>query len=340
MNFLDKLQKVKDHLSDWHKKWGNDFDYLICDFSTENEATGEIINTYITSTEHRDILRYLALRGNIKITDENANTAHITILQKPEPILKLKTLELIARDISDFDSAYYLIKFLKDCGVNDKLIVYPNTKWRMIYAIFEELATSKNPKDHKTLFTIIEEACHPLMHDGNVESANKTTERFNSLLKYDSAQIDTDTGSFIWIIKSDEFGGGYMLMDKNGDEYHENMSPVIAPKEIDKDIITIKLTDGTLSINKYTGLISLNNVEKTLNQSSQEFKTILKLATNKNYQATFGELLGTNASKSGKRNLSFTIRNIKKALGILPRKKSKNKDVIKNIKRIGYKLLP
>ena len=338
MNFIDKLQIVKNHLTDWHKEWGNDFNYLICNFSTENEETGKIINTYINNTEHRDILHYLASRGNIKIVDEDANTAHITILQKPEPIIKLKTLELIAKEIGELDNAYNLIKFLKDCGVNNNLIVYPSTKWRMIYAIFEELTTSKNPEDHKTLLKIIEEACHPLMHNGNTEAANKTTERFNSLLKYDNAQI-TNTGSFIWIIKSDKFSGGYMLIDKNDDEYHENESPTITPEKINKDIITIKLTNGTLVINKHTGLVALNNVKKTLNPSGQEFKVILKLATNKNYQATFNELLGTNVSKPAKRNLTFTVRNIKKALEILPRKNSKNKDCIKNIRGYGYKLI-
>ena len=106
------------------------------------------------------------------------------------------------------------------------------------------------------------------------------------------------------------------------------------------DLITVQIGDHTLSIDKVTATVHLNSVEAILNPKSQEFETLLKLATVKNHQITYADLLGDSASKTTKRNLTFVIRNIKEALAILPAKKAKNKDIIKNIKGVGYKLAP
>jgi hypothetical protein len=119
----------------------------------------------------------------------------------------------------------------------------------------------------------------------------------------------------------------------------QNLSTQKNTKEIDSDLISIQLKTGTLTINKNTGFISLNKAKDELNPESQELKTIVILATNKNYQATYAELLNNNVSKTTKRNLAFRIRNIKKSLGILPIKNSKNKDIFKNNKLYGYKLI-
>lgn len=100
-------------------------------------------------------------------------------------IIKPKTLELISKDIGEFDTGTNLVEFLGNCGVDSELILYPNTKWRMIYAIFRTLATSPKPEDQKILFKIIEEAVHPLMHNGDEEIANKYVDKFNRLLGYD-----------------------------------------------------------------------------------------------------------------------------------------------------------
>jgi len=105
------------------------------------------------------------------------------------------------------------------------------------------------------------------------------------------------------------------------------------------DLITLKLGTNTLLINKQTGMIRMNNVESMLNPKSQEFDVISKLATAKNNQVTYASILGESLSKTSKRNLTFVIRNLKEALCILPAKKAKNKDIIKNIKGLGYKLI-
>ncbi len=108
----------------------------------------------------------------------------------------------------------------------------------------------------------------------------------------------------------------------------------------DTDLISITIGTNTLSIDKVTAAIRLNTVEAILNPKSQEFATLLKLATTKNHQITYADILGESVSKTTKRNLTFVIRNIKEVLGILPAKKAKNKDIIKNIKGVGYKLAP
>lgn len=110
-------------------------------------------------------------------------------------------------------------------------------------------------------------------------------------------------------------------------------------EEANPDILSIQLKSGSLAINKSTGFVRLNNFEGSINPQSQEFKVLFKLMSNRNYQATYKDLLGENVSKVNKRNLSFVIRNIKENLGILPAKKARNKDIIKNIKSYGYKLI-
>jgi flagellar biosynthesis regulator FlaF len=108
----------------------------------------------------------------------------------------------------------------------------------------------------------------------------------------------------------------------------------------DNDVIAIEIGTNTLSIDKVTATVRLNTIQAIFNPKSQEFETLLKLVTTKNHQVTYADILGESASKTTKRNLTFVIRNIKEALGILPAKKARNKDIIKNIKGVGYKLSP
>jgi hypothetical protein len=106
------------------------------------------------------------------------------------------------------------------------------------------------------------------------------------------------------------------------------------------DVVTIEIGSNTLSIDKVTATVRLNTVQAIFNPKSQEFAALLKLATAKGNQISYADILGDSISKTTKRNLTFVIRNIKEALGILPAKKAKNKDIIKNIKGVGYKLAP
>jgi len=124
----------------------------------------------------------------------------------------------------------------------------------------------------------------------------------------------------------------FWVISTFGNYVHENKA--------DGDVVTVEIGTDTLSINIHTGTVRLNNVEASLNPKSQEFETILKLAKAKNHQITYVDILGESVSKTTKRNLTFVIRNLKEALKILPAKTAKNKDIIKNIKGVGYKLSP
>jgi hypothetical protein len=120
---------------------------------------------------------------------------------------------------------------------------------------------------------------------------------------------------------------------KNVDEGREHNDFTSAPPKPDTDAVEVKLADGgLLALNKLTGSVRLNTVSSQLNPESQEYRFLLKLMTAKNYQAVYKDLL-VDQSKTSRRNLSFVVRNLKTGLGILP------KDVIKNIKSYGYKLI-
>lgn len=143
----------------------------------------------------------------------------------------------------------------------------------------------------------------------------------------------------------DELDRGFLFKITVGDFFKKNnklekgaISEIIPVKLIESDTLRVKLENFLLTLNKNTGSICLNNFKGSLNPASQEFEILLKLMTGKDYQATYQNLLGESVSKLNKRNLSFTIRNLKKALGILPAKKAKNKNCIKNIKLYGYRL--
>lgn len=106
-----------------------------------------------------------------------------------------------------------------------------------------------------------------------------------------------------------------------------------------KQRIEIVVYGGTLIVDESTGFVKLNKVGDTLNLAGKEFKAILTLAKNDGHQATYTELIEGEDTKTQRRNLGFSIRNLKETLGILPKNESKNKDIIKNIKKYGYKLI-
>ena len=105
-------------------------------------------------------------------------------------IIHPKTLELIARDMAGRHSGTELIAFLRDIGIPNKLIVYPETKWRMLHSVFRVLATSFNERANRMLYKIIEGAVHPLFFNGDEETAKQTEEKYNGWLKYNRIAID------------------------------------------------------------------------------------------------------------------------------------------------------
>jgi len=183
MEFLSRLEKVKEHLGWWQEHHGDTFNFVVNEFATENEETGEC-KVYISKKEVWEILNYLATAGYLEIIDPTG--PQIKILPKKEPTIRLKSLELMAKDIGELDTGPRLVDLLIDCKVDRRLIVYPNTKWRMIYAVLTELSLSRKKEDEETLFKIIVEATHPLMHEGDEKTAKLCEDKFNNILKYDS----------------------------------------------------------------------------------------------------------------------------------------------------------
>lgn len=103
-------------------------------------------------------------------------------------ILNLATLERIARWIWDSGNADSIIKTLKFCDVPDYLIIYPNTKWRMVDDLFRVLATSIYEDGHKLLFTIIETFLNPIQF-GSIEAGIETQKYYSEYLAYDGYEI-------------------------------------------------------------------------------------------------------------------------------------------------------
>ena len=99
-------------------------------------------------------------------------------------IIKALALERIARDMGDSDTATGLIDLLNECEVPKHLIIYPNTKWRMINDIFRVLATSTEPSDHTLLFAIMEEHYHPIRYNGDTRAAQEKRDWISSLIRF------------------------------------------------------------------------------------------------------------------------------------------------------------
>lgn len=150
-------------------------------------GTGDIFYLIINQSKFNELYHIYESGGSYQ---ENKKEKPTLVTSKNQPVIKSKTLELIAQDIGNLDTGTNLINFLTNCGVDKNLIEYPQTKWRMVNTVLQTLATSKNPKDFRVLYKIIEEACHPLTHEGNEVKAKEITNKFNNLLKYDDIYLE------------------------------------------------------------------------------------------------------------------------------------------------------
>lgn len=144
-----------------------------------------------------------------------------------QPIIKAKSLELIAKEIGDIDSGSNLVEFLTNCGIKREFIEYPNTKWRMVYAVLLTLASSQDKEDRRALFKIIEGACHPLMYNGDKDLAKKTAEKFNSFLEYDDFWI---TNGVLWKVEGEDLSGNVFIYDKDGNQFEPHCYLIFSEK--------------------------------------------------------------------------------------------------------------
>ena len=196
MNYLEKIKKVRDDIQSSQKEQGEEFSYTIMGFGIGEDPLDDW-KFIIAPEEQVEILRYLERRGFLEITDEpktSITSIKIKVLPKKEPIIKLKTLELISRELKDHYTGYEITKLLEECGADKKLIIYPNSKWHIFYGLFEELAIAQDKKAKELLFRIICEGIHPLNLGGDKEKSEKLIEKFNEYLQYDDLAILSDGG--------------------------------------------------------------------------------------------------------------------------------------------------
>jgi len=190
MDFISKIEQVKERIGFSQKALGDKFPYLVSNFATEDDEGGEP-DIYIDGGEHRRILDYLATKGYLEVSERKGGAVQIKILPKAEPVIKLKTLEHIARDLQDYFTGKDIVALLKEAGVDQELIVYPQSKWLIFYAVFKELALSKDTKDGDLLFKILGDAIHPLNWGGDfsAEKSEWLQEKFNKYLEYDGLAL-------------------------------------------------------------------------------------------------------------------------------------------------------
>jgi len=116
----------------------------------------------------------------------------------------------------------------------------------------------------------------------------------------------------------------YLLIKKGGGEKTNNW-----------------LVCGDLKFNKENGDVKLGKVEGNLAPETNEYKVFLHLLESPSYMAKYTTLieLMSKGALLERLALDTVIRNIKMKLGILPKKKSKNKDIFQTLKNWkGYRL--
>lgn len=188
MDYINKIKKVRENIAEWQKEHGNDFSYLLMGIGVGEDPIDDW--KYLVSPEEQaEIVKYLERRGFLEITKETKTSFQINVLPKKEPLIRLKTLELISRELKDYYTGYEITKLLEECGVDKKFIVYPTSKWLIFYGLFEELALSQDKKGKELLFKIISESIHPLNLGGDKEKSQKLVEKFNEYLKYNNLEI-------------------------------------------------------------------------------------------------------------------------------------------------------
>ncbi len=98
MDFIEKLQKVKEKLAIYQENQGDTFDYFVDDLVYVNELEGDPNfgeeRVYLTKSEHLAVINYLADTLYLDILEDKGHHLRINILPATEPRIKPKSLEL------------------------------------------------------------------------------------------------------------------------------------------------------------------------------------------------------------------------------------------------------
>lgn len=183
------------------------------------------------------------------------------------PHIREKTLELIARDMGEFETGTGLINFLQKCGIEKELIIYPNTKWRMIYDILFYLSYSDRKNDWESLSSIICESIHPLMHNGDWEKSKQLCEKFNQYLIYDRLEINYST-------KERKYKISYEPTEEEESEFFEKQMDEL-DADIEKELKSLQTPENkeSIAIIRKSYQVLINIVETfCLNPSKPSFE--------------------------------------------------------------------
>lgn len=263
MNFFDQIDTVKHSLGAWRESWGDSFKYLVTPFYQENEQSVET-KTLMTKNKVHEVLDYLHSVGYISLDQKDIDKIQVEFLPQQKPLVRLKSLELIAKSMGNKWSAPKIIDQLHECKVDKRLIVYPNTKWRMVNDIFRELARSKNSDHHQTLFRVISNAVHPLNHEGNSYSSGVMLSSFNDYLSYDNYRIEYNKNNGEYYVSKN-----YEVTPVEDNEQYQEHMGVLHDKAIDL-IKEHHLDDLVLMKKAYQLLMGLVDVYLTQMESSEK----------------------------------------------------------------------
>lgn len=133
--------------------------------------------------------------------------------------IRSRTIELLARDMGDAFTGSELVRFLKECGVPKELIVYPNTKWKVLYGVMHALSSSEDQAKHSLLYKIITSFVHPLSFGGDENTTKEVIKRFNDWLIYDDLEIS-------WIGKNALLGKPFVQVDVDDEEIEQAIEEV------------------------------------------------------------------------------------------------------------------
>jgi hypothetical protein len=209
-----KVIKFKtSHMKDLETIQAIDYIFKECDYKyKENlriviwEDNGNHLKASIISVlvdeyciEYRDKSKDIYSEWEYKYTERDEWIYHINTLllfqykrkllwKVQKSIINSNTLESLARFIWDSWNAQSIIDVLQETDVPDYLIIYPNTKWRMVNDIFKVLATSIYGQWHQLLFSIIEEFLSPIRFS-SIQSWIEAQNSYSEYFAYDWFEI-------------------------------------------------------------------------------------------------------------------------------------------------------
>jgi len=187
--------------------------------------------------------------------------------------IQKKSLKYISQQIADFDTGANLAELLQNWGVPKPLIDYPNTKWMMINTVLTYYATSEEKDEQKMLFKILEEAVHPLMHNGNKEKSIELQDNFSIYLQYDgycfsNGKIVKATNNLIKEIDKRQKDRANQPVDPALQDLLSNFFTPPKQEQKTTEPIPIKIVEGKVEVDGLKN--GLNSITKSTKQKDPQ----------------------------------------------------------------------